>query len=42
MLYALGRIPREGDQARHGDIVLTVSQLRGRRVEKVALSRPSG
>jgi putative hemolysin len=42
MLYALGRIPREGDQARHGDIVLTVSQLRGRRVEKVALSRRSG
>ena len=41
MLYALGRIPREGDQARHGDIMLTVSQLRGRRVEHVRLSRGS-
>lgn len=39
MLYALGRIPSEGDQARFGDIVLTVSQLRGRRVERVRLSR---
>lgn len=39
MLYALGRIPREGDHARYGDIVLTVSQLRGRRVERVRLSR---
>jgi putative hemolysin len=39
MLYALGRIPIEGDQARNGDIVLTVTQLRGRRVEQVRLSR---
>ncbi|HET9655599.1 MAG TPA: hemolysin family protein [Kineosporiaceae bacterium] len=39
MLYALGRIPHEGDQARHGDIVLTVTELRGRRVERVGLSR---
>jgi putative hemolysin len=39
MLYALGKIPNEGDQARHGDIVLTVSQLRSRRVEQVRLSR---
>jgi putative hemolysin len=39
MLYALGRIPHEGDQARYGDIVLTVSELRGRRVERVRLSR---
>ncbi len=42
MLYALGRIPNEGDQARFGDILLTVSQLRGRRVERVALSRTAG
>jgi putative hemolysin len=39
MLYALGRIPAEGDQARHGEILLTVTQLRGRRVEQVQLSR---
>jgi putative hemolysin len=39
MLFALGRIPQEGDHARFGDIVLTVSQLRGRRVERVRLSR---
>jgi putative hemolysin len=39
MLYALGRIPHEGDQARYGDIVVTVCQLRGRRVEQVRLSR---
>lgn len=41
MLYTLGRIPSEGDQARYGDIMLTVSQLRGRRVEHVRLSRGS-
>jgi putative hemolysin len=39
MLFALGRIPSEGDQARHGDIVLTVTQLRGRRVERIQLTR---
>lgn len=39
MLFTLGRIPSEGDEARHGDIVLTVIQLRGRRVEQVRLTR---
>ena len=39
MLHALGRIPAEGDSARHGDVELTVAQLRGRRVEQVTLAR---
>jgi putative hemolysin len=39
MLHVLGRIPDEGDSARFGDVVLTVSQLRGRRVEQVVLAR---
>lgn len=39
MLHTLGRIPTEGDQARHGDILLTVSQMRARRVEQVRLER---
>ena len=41
MLHTLGRIPQEGDQARHGDIVLTVTQMRARRVERVRLDRVS-
>jgi putative hemolysin len=39
MLSALGRIPTVGDQARHGDILITVTAMRGRRVEEVALAR---
>ncbi len=39
MLHTLGRIPREGDQARCADIVLTVTQMRARRVERVRLDR---
>lgn len=39
MLHTLGRIPREGDQARSGDIVLTITQMRARRVERVRLDR---
>ncbi len=39
MLHALGRIPVEGDQARSGDIVVTVTQMRARRVERVSLER---
>jgi putative hemolysin len=39
MLHALGRIPVEGDGASFGDIVVTVTQMRGRRVEEVRLDR---
>jgi putative hemolysin len=39
MLHTLGRIPNEGDQARSGDILLTVTQMRARRVERVRLDR---
>lgn len=39
MLSALGRIPVEGDHARCQDVLVTVSQMRGRRVERVRLTR---
>lgn len=39
MLHALGRIPVEGDQALHGDILITVTAMRSRRVEEVRLDR---
>jgi putative hemolysin len=39
MLAALGRIPAVGDSARHGDVVLTVAEMRGRRVEQVTVAR---
>ncbi len=39
MLHALGRIPAVGDSAAFGDVLLSVSQMRGRRVEQVTLTR---
>ena len=39
MLAALGRIPVVGDTAAFGDVVLTVAEMRGRRVEQVTLER---
>ena len=39
MLAALGRIPLVGDTAAFGDVVLTVAEMRGRRVEQVTLER---
>ena len=39
MLAALGRIPVVGDSARFEDVVLTVAEMRGRRVEQVTLER---
>lgn len=42
VLHALGRIPVEGDQARAGDIMVTVTQMRARRVERVRLERADG
>lgn len=41
MLAALGRIPAVGDTAAHGDVVVTVAEMRGRRVEQVTLDRAS-
>lgn len=39
MLAALGRIPAVGDSARFGDVVLTVAEMRARRVEQVTVER---
>ena len=39
MLAALGRIPVVGDTASHEDVVVTVAEMRGRRVEQVTLER---
>ena len=39
MVAALGRIPVVGDSAAHEDVVLTVTEMRGRRVERVTLTR---
>jgi putative hemolysin len=38
VMARLGRIPQVGDSAAHEDVTITVAQMRGRRVEKVALS----
>ena len=39
LLKQLGRIPVEGDEARFDDVRVTVAQMRGRRVERVLLTR---
>ncbi|WP_198949962.1 hemolysin family protein [Kineosporia sp. A_224] len=39
MVAALGRIPVVGDTAVHHDVVLTVTEMRARRVERVTVSR---
>ncbi len=39
VVAALGRIPVVGDVAAHEDVVLTVTEMRGRRVERVTLAR---
>jgi putative hemolysin len=39
VLAQLGRIPLEGDSAVHQGVRITVHEMRGRRVERVTLSR---
>lgn len=39
ILYRLGRIPREGDKLRYGGWCITVSQMKGPKIEKVLISR---
>ena len=40
--HLLGRIPREGDVARWGNLRFTVREMRKRRVERVELSLEGG
>jgi putative hemolysin len=39
LMHRLGRIPDEGDSAVHEDIMITVAQMRGRRIVRVRLSQ---
>ncbi|MBT9160886.1 MAG: Hemolysin C [Dehalococcoidia bacterium] len=37
VLHALGHIPREGEQLKHGDVTLTVTEMKGVKIEKVLI-----
>jgi putative hemolysin len=39
VLYQLRRIPEEGEQLRHGDIQLTVEEMKGPKIEKLLITR---
>ncbi len=38
-LSRLGHIPREGEQVRVDDLKLVVTQMRGRKIEKILITR---
>jgi len=37
ILNALGHIPKEGEQLKHGDLMLTVTEMKGVKIEKVLI-----
>jgi len=39
VLSYLGRIPREGEQLKHGDLKLVIAEMRGNKIEKVVVTK---
>jgi CBS domain containing-hemolysin-like protein len=37
VLSALGHIPREGEQLKYGEVTLTVTEMKGVKIEKVLI-----
>jgi CBS domain containing-hemolysin-like protein len=39
VLHQLRRIPEEGEQLSYGDVQLTIQEMKGRKIEKLLITR---